>query len=224
MARASVNSAAEVCKRGPGRPCDVALQVRRREEILCAASRAFAKVGYRNTDVEAIAEGLGVAKGTVYRYFGTKEKLFLEAVERGVRCLDEHIHAAVAGVEDGVERMVVATRAYLEFFERYPQLVELFIQERAEFRDRKPPIYFQITEAQREPWRRHLDDLIAQGRLRRIPPEKMQNVICDLLYGTMFTNYLSGRKKPFDAQARDIVDVFFNGILSDGERRLRQGK
>jgi hypothetical protein len=36
----------------------------------------------------------------------------------------------------------------------------------------------------------------------------------------MFTNHFAGRDKPFDAQAQDILDVVFNGILSDAERKV----
>src|SRR4051812_36477614 len=117
-----------------GRPVDAALQERRREEILDQATKVFAQRGYPNTDVQDIADPLRISKGTVYRYFPSKERLFLAAVERGVKQLQVHIDRAVEPVEDPVDRMAVAARTYLEFFAQNPQLAELFVQERAEFR------------------------------------------------------------------------------------------
>ena len=39
------------------------------------------------------------------------------------------------------------------------------------------------------------------------------------MYGTMFTNHFSGRHKPLECQAKDlVVDVLFFGLLSDTER------
>lgn len=76
-----------VAKRQPGRPCDKALQQRRCEAILKVAAGLFARHGYTATDVQWIADALRISKGTVYRYFPSKEKLFLAAVERGIHRL-----------------------------------------------------------------------------------------------------------------------------------------
>lgn len=205
------------CRRG--RPRDEQRRELRCEEILEKATEVFAQRGYRNTDVQFIADPLGIGKATVYRYFQTKERLFLAAVERGVRRLDEAIGRAVEAVEDPIDKMMGATRAYLEFFEVHPDLVELFIQERAEFRDRPKAIYFEHGCENKERWRHTLMTAMAKGRLRQMPAERIMVVTSDLLYGTMFTNHFAGRDKPFAEQAQDIQDVLLRGILSESERR-----
>ena len=55
-----------------------------------------------------------------------------------------------------------------------------------------------------------------------MPVERITDVLSDLVYGTMFTNYFTGNQKPFEAQAKDILDVVFHGILSDKERAGRK--
>jgi AcrR family transcriptional regulator len=208
-------------KRPRGRPRDAALQQRRREQILAEATAVFAEHGYPGTDVQFIADPLGISKGTVYRYFPTKEELFLAAVERGVLRLKEHMERRVETVADPVERIAVAIRSHLEFFRSDPQLVELFIQERAEFRDQRQPIYFEHGEANCGRWRDLIRDLIAAGRVRPVPVERVMNVIGDLMYGTMFKNHLTNRQIPFGEQASDLVDIVFNGILTSGEQKRR---
>src|SRR3954469_239424 len=107
-------------RRPRGRPRDAALQQRRREQILAEATAVFAEHGYPNTDVQFIADPLGVSKGTVYRYFPTKERLFLAAVERGVRRLDEVMSEVIRGDVDPLESFAAGIGAYLEFFEATP--------------------------------------------------------------------------------------------------------
>lgn len=209
-----------VAKRQPGRPKDEALQRRRCEAILAEAATLFAKHGFTATDVQWIADALKISKGTVYRYFPTKEKLFLSAVERGIGRMQEHIEAARRGMTDKIEEIRAGVVAYLQFFKKNPELVELFIQERAEFRTRHQPLYFQHRDLRRGPWREHLAALMAEGRIRSMPVERVLDVLGDVMYGTMFTNHFAGRDKPFDAQAKDILDVVFNGILSDRERNV----
>ena len=210
-------------KRPPGRPKDEALQSRRQEEILSAATRVFAESGYPNTDVQVIADRLGVGKGTVYRYFPSKRELFLAAVDRGVRRLHERVEADTANVPDPIDRIAQAIHSDLAFFADNRELVELFIQERAEFKDRKQPAYFEQRAAAGGPWEALLRGLIAAGRLRDLPVNQLRDVTSDLLYGTIFANHFARRDTPPRAQAERILDVVFHGILTDTERRRRAG-
>lgn len=208
-------------KKSRGRPRDVALQERRRTQIVDAAAVMFARDGYRSTDLQRVADALDVAKGTLYRYFKTKEDLFLAAVDRGVDRLHEYITVSVRHVRDPMEKIAGAIRAYLAFFRENPGLVELFIQERAEFRDRGKPTYFRRHDTKLAPWEDLIRGLISGGRLRNIPPRRVTDVMGDVLYGAMFTNHVSVRRKPHEEQANDILDIVFNGIASDTERRLQ---
>jgi AcrR family transcriptional regulator len=73
----------------------------RRDRILEAAMRQFADRGYRGTRVEDVATEVGVAKGTVFLDFGSKETLFLEAFKRAVSLLPAWLDAPADVVEQG---------------------------------------------------------------------------------------------------------------------------
>lgn len=206
-----------------GRPKNPELIARRRDEILDSAAKVFAKRGYAGTDLQVVAESLGVGKGTIYRYFPSKEELFLAAVDRGMRWMRDSVDAALVNVTDPFERISTALATYLGFFEQHPEFAELLIQERAVFKDRKKPTYFVHREANIGRWRDLYARLIEQGRVRAMPVETITSVISNLGYGTMFTNFFAGREKSLSAQAQEIVDVVFNGILTDSERSLRTG-
>jgi hypothetical protein len=96
------------------------------------------------------------------------------------------------------------------------------VQERASFKDRKKPSYYVHREANVGPWRERFRKLIAEGRVRDLPPERITDLFSDLLYGTMFTNYFTGPRQPPAKQARDILDMVCNGILTDNERQRRR--
>ena len=202
-----------------GRPKDRQLTARRREEILDAATRIFAEQGYPNTDVQTAADELGVGKGTVYRYFPTKRDLFLAAVDRGMHRLGDAVDAETTEACDPLDKIKRGVRAYLAFFDANPELIELLIQERAEFKRRKKPTYFEHRDTRIGPWQELFRNLIAQGRVRDVPVQRITDVIGDLLYGVIFTNFFAGRRKPFEVQADDILDVVFQGILTNRNRR-----
>ncbi len=210
-----------IAEPNPSRPTEGSLWANRCEQILQAAAALFARHGFADTDMQLLAEHLNVGKGTLYRYFPSKQELFLAAVDRVMRQLHEHIEGSLEESDDPLEQIEAAIRTYLAFFAANPDFVELLIQERAIFKDRKKPTYFQHRETNIERWNALYRSLIAQGRIRPMPVERITGVLSDLVYGTMFTNYFTGRHKPFEEQARDILDVVFHGILSDTERRRR---
>lgn len=73
----------------------------RRTRIIHAAMRRFAADGYRGARVEDIAHEVGVAKGTVFLDFGSKEGLFLAAYQEAVRSLPAWLDAPGDIVEEG---------------------------------------------------------------------------------------------------------------------------
>jgi AcrR family transcriptional regulator len=193
----------------------------RREAILAAATELFAVHGYSDAVTQALAERLQVGKGTIYRHFPSKRELFLASADRVMRLLRERVDAEVADIDDPFERLSRRLVAFLRFFDESPHYAELLIQERALFKDRKTPTYLEHRKVNVIPWRERFRTLIAEGKVRDIPVERITNVISDLAYGTVFTNYFAGDHKPYEAQAQDILDIIFFGILSDSERKQR---
>jgi AcrR family transcriptional regulator len=201
--------------------CDRRTQ--RQEQILETAIRLFAEHGYSDTDTQLLAEKLQVGKGTIYRYFPSKRALFLAAADRVMHLMRQHIEARVEGIEEPFDCIAAGIRAYLTFFAEHPEYVELLMQERAQFKDRKKPTYFEHREVNIQRWRNFYRELMAAGRIRDMPVDRITDVIGHLLYGTMFTNYFIGQQQSVEAQAQDILDIVFHGILSDSERRNRAG-
>jgi AcrR family transcriptional regulator len=74
----------------------------RRERTIEAAMRHFAEHGYRGGRVEDIASAVGVAKGTVFLDFGSKEGLFLAVYEQAVSRLPAWLDAPSKVVDEGV--------------------------------------------------------------------------------------------------------------------------
>ncbi|HVR83134.1 MAG TPA: TetR/AcrR family transcriptional regulator [Planctomycetota bacterium] len=202
-----------------GRPKVPGLEGRRREEILAAATHEFARRGFPGTDLQTVANQIGIGKGTVYRYFRSKEALFLAAADRGMRLLQESSDREAAKGKDAVDRIVRATHAYLRFFDAHPEFVELIVQERAEFKDRKRPTYFAHRDVNIRPWNKLLQNLVDEGELRKIPVGRITDVFSGVLYGAIFTNYFENRRRSPERQAEDILDVIFRGIL--GPRLLQ---
>lgn len=105
---------------------------RRREAILAAAKRVFAKKGFHATKMSDVARAARVSYGSIYWYFDSKEALFDAVLEAEERRLRAHIQAALApGGDNGdvVAHLREAVRTTFEFFERDRAATRLLFRE-----------------------------------------------------------------------------------------------
>src|SRR5437868_14919127 len=85
----------------------------KRDAILRAAIDVFAERGYFNAQVADVARVAGVAAGTVYLYFRSKDDLLISIFERGMREALTETKAAIDGLDDPCERVVRIPRLHL---------------------------------------------------------------------------------------------------------------
>jgi AcrR family transcriptional regulator len=105
---------------------------RRREAILAAAKRVFAKKGFHATKMSDVARAARVSYGSIYWYFDSKEALFDAVLEAEERRLRAHIQGALApGGDNGdvVAHLREAVRTTFEFFERDRAATRLLFRE-----------------------------------------------------------------------------------------------
>jgi AcrR family transcriptional regulator len=197
----------------PGRPKVEGLAERRREEILVIATEIFARQGLRGTDVQEIADRCEIGKGTVYRYFPSKDELFLATVHRVNARMIDALREVIRQELDPIERLERLIERFLLFFEENSDFVEVLIQERAEFRERGRLTFFDYRDALHEELGSYHDELAATGRLRH--PQKLpkDSAVSELLYGTILTLHLTGQDVSSDEKRRQIIDALLNGIL-----------
>src|SRR5437868_15039839 len=65
----------------------------KRALIVDAAMRHFAQHGYNAARVGDIASELGIAKGSIFQHFGSKDGLFFEVYKKAVRSLPAYLEA-----------------------------------------------------------------------------------------------------------------------------------
>src|SRR5712664_723141 len=66
----------------------------KRELILAAAMPLFADRGYHAARMDDLAAGLGIAKGSIFQHFGSKEALFLEVYKKAARSFSAYLDVA----------------------------------------------------------------------------------------------------------------------------------
>jgi AcrR family transcriptional regulator len=102
-----------------------------RTRLVDAAEKMFTELGYPDASIVKITEAAGVAQGTFYLYFASKQEIFEEVVLDLNRRVRRAVNAEAAKGKDRVEQELLGFRAYFQFTAEHPALYRVIRQ--AEF-------------------------------------------------------------------------------------------
>lgn len=97
--------------------------------LLEAAIKLFARVGYDNASVDEIVEAAGVAKGTFYYYFKSKEDLFLSLISDGIDSLSHEMLAEISKHDKASDQVSAIIASQYNFFVENHDLCRVLISE-----------------------------------------------------------------------------------------------
>jgi AcrR family transcriptional regulator len=95
-------------------PAAIADGSTRRDVVVEAAAKQFAKTGYDATTMRDIAALTGILPGSMYYYFSSKEELFAAVHERAINYICTGVFRAINPDGDAWTRLEQASQGYLE--------------------------------------------------------------------------------------------------------------
>ena len=101
----------------------------KRERILAAAMKVFARKGFAGARVSDVAREAGVADGTIYLYFASKDAILISIFEEGMQGVIDGLAKGLKGIEDPRERLRYFCRYHLKTCEDDPDLAEVLLVE-----------------------------------------------------------------------------------------------
>jgi TetR/AcrR family fatty acid metabolism transcriptional regulator len=101
----------------------------RREAILAAAQKVFAKRGYHDARTSEIAREAGVAEGTLYNYFPSREDIFLSLFDDRWRSFTERVRTRTAVLKDPNDKLKAIFSAAMKLFIINKPLAQIFLLE-----------------------------------------------------------------------------------------------
>ena len=170
---------------------------RRRQNILRAAAAQFSDRGFDQVQMDDIARGAGVGKATLYRYFTSKEELYLESFDAELTALDRRLAAAAAAPLPPAEQL-----ASLRLLTgREPVLAERW---RAVLRDHRMRIVAALREA--------LQRGVASGDFRHLDLDVVPGMLIGMIRGGLMGAGEVPRQRLGDA----ALDLVLHGSLVAG--------
>ena len=186
------------------------------EAILRAGVTVFAEKGYFNSKVADVARAAGIADGTVYLYFKSKEEILHSIFDRAMEKFIAEGKAELSKIDSPVDRL--------------KKVAELHLRRLSE--DRDLAIVFQVElrgstkfmEAfSAAGFHEYLDVIrksIEEGQKAGLFRDDVKAVVCaKILYGAldeMVTNWILSKKSyPLEPMADEVLKIFLRGVLTE---------
>lgn len=191
-----------------------------KDRIRTAAVRVFARDGFDRSNVRSVAEEAGIAVGSIYNHFESKDALlisiFKEEFSHRIALVDR-LKASQEPVHDQVECLL---HDHFDRAREHRELAELLLYERFH---RGSRVREQIVALQRVVIDRIAEILeqgIEQGWVRPCHPRVVAQALFDLVQ-TMTACWVLGdptdAEQTFAAAPKELADLMWKGLRHDGE-------
>jgi TetR/AcrR family fatty acid metabolism transcriptional regulator len=186
----------------------------KRERILDAAVAVFAKTGFHSTRVADVAKSAGVADGTIYLYFDSKEDLLVKLFEDRVERLLAHLRAELPKEKTATGKIRRIVELQLGILESERELAEVLTiilrQSTTLLKEKAAPKFGEYIDA--------IAEVVAKGQksgeLRaNVSPHTVARAIFGALDGLAMTWALGKAERGGLVRAADqLADVLLHGL------------
>ena len=194
----------------------------KRDAILKAATQVFAQNGYFQSQVADIARAAGVAAGTVYLYFRSKDDLLVSLFERTMRDALAEGRRGLEAVDDPRQRLSLIAKLHLERLGRDRDLAVVFqveLRQTTKFMERFSSTYLRDYLGM-------IRETIAAGQESgAFRNDVNPTIAAKVFFGAldeMATNWvLSRRRYSLAAEADVVVELFVGGVAAKSPARAK---
>jgi AcrR family transcriptional regulator len=190
-----------------------------KQRLLDATLKLISEKGYLGSTTREIAQEAGVTELTLFRHFGTKEKLF-EALLRTHTFLPrlKELLPELDGLSYGDSLRLIATRFLLSLKER-KSLVKIMYSEVTTYPEKIKKLYNKFADDLRLTLASYFRGLQKKGLLRTVSPE----MAAQLFLGMLFSYFRSEeimreggmKKQTMEKNIKEFVDIFMFGTMKN---------
>ena len=190
--------------------------------ILQAAEDVLVEKGYYETSIDEIASRVGIAKGTVYLHFPSKEDLVVAILERNMQKLVDIIETAAASARTNREKLqAVLQVVYGGFFDpRISHLVQLpyTVMSSSELRR----VFVEKKGCMRDKWDRMdvlITSILEEGKAagefdKTLPTPVMSSAFFSLLSPRSYERLKTHDEMPLEEFAKHLGRFYFKAIAA----------
>jgi AcrR family transcriptional regulator len=187
----------------------------KRRDILNAAAQVFIGKGFYGAAMADIAEEAGVATGTLYNFFPSKEELYFTLIEEKADEFLLYLQMEVNRASSAVEKITRLIQAECSFFEANRAFFRIYISTRSGF---EWAVQEDLGERIHGKYAVYLDWVagiieagMQEGGLRAMDSKEMAQALVGMLNASIFGWMVDGEGQSLTARVPRIAELFLKG-------------
>lgn len=177
----------------------------KRERLLREAARLFAERGFNQTDVAELASRAGVAKGSIYNYFESKEDLYLYVCQDGIERSRKAVYGDMDLSWDIYRQVDHIFRQGMQFVQAHPEYLILYANISSAGMERfSERISLAVEKFTADHLKRILRRDVQRGLVRDDVDVKLAAFLINSLYIVFMTSLVSGH---FKTRMREYLEI-----------------
>lgn len=193
----------------------------KKQKIAEAAVQLFAEKGYANTSTSEIAKRAGVAEGTIFRHYGTKENLLLSILlpflKESLPGMSESVFREISS--QGMDSLEDFFRALLknryQFFKENREIFQVFIKELLYNENFRNEIVPHFTENVFQRIRQTIVHFQERGEIRDLPAQSLARTIFTFVFSFFVSRFVLMPENAFlddETELENFVQIVLHGI------------
>jgi AcrR family transcriptional regulator len=178
--------------------------------LLEAAAMEFGERGYHDAAITGITQRAGVALGTFYTYFESKEEMFRALVRDMSQATRQHVAEAARGAPDRIAAERLGLEAFIAFVRQHPELYRIIEEAQFVAQDVYREHYLTFVEG----YRRNLAAASQRGEIREGSDEPRAWALIGM---SVFLGMRYGSWEE-DLSPREVADIAID-LVSEGLRK-----
>ena len=187
----------------------------RRGELLEAARRVFGTRGFEHATMDAIAEEAGVAKGTIYLYYPSKQAIHDATFAAGTAELTALTDARVQAAPSTKAAIAAFVHARVAYFQDHPDYFRMYVSEVSRIvTDRAPRkgVCRAALDTHTRALQGVIEQAVARGDVRPVDPAATAMAVFDLTRGLVARRVLTGAKSDASRDIDFLADLIWAGL------------
>ncbi len=179
-----------------------------KRKIFETSMKLFAEKGYESTSIEEITATVGVAKGTLYYHFSSKEEIFNFLVEEGMKLLKNSIDIKTSKLDNYIDKIKAIVLIEIKIVVKYENLINIILSQiwGKEQRNQKCKQYvFDYIET--------IEDIVKKGiELGQIKSGNPK-VISSEIYGLIASSMIYKQKQNEEINIMNLYHEFESTVI-----------
>lgn len=180
-----------------------------KRKIFEISMKLFAEKGYENTSIEEITATVGVAKGTLYYHFSSKEEIFDFLVSEGIKLLQNSVDIKTARYENYIDKIKAIILIQIKIVKKYEDIITILLSQfyGSEKRNQKCKeyIYEYINK---------IEGIVTQGMEKGQIKQGNAKLYASEIYGLIASTLVYKLKEPENFEVLKIYKEFENTIIN----------